>query len=215
MPEPTRQQRLYTSAQVIVAFARYGVSIATIARAITVPESFVIDSCERAKEAGDLLIMPPVTVDNPRSASLSELIHLRDETENLRARVKELETAQATAQATACDDFAGVAGLTRKEACVVSTLVRRSPATKQRLYDALYGLAVDADTPEPKIVDVFICKIRKKLTPHGILIDTIWGVGYAITLENADKIRALAIAYGASYIPSPGIAASIAEMAAR
>ena len=29
-------------------------------------------------------------------------------------------------------------------------------------------------------VDVFVCKVRRKLKPFGVAIRTIWGVGYAI-----------------------------------
>jgi two-component system, cell cycle response regulator CtrA len=44
----------------------------------------------------------------------------------------------------------------------------------------LYG---DMDEPEGKIIDVFICKLRKKLdaATDGVnYIDTVWGRGYAL-----------------------------------
>ena len=37
------------------------------------------------------------------------------------------------------------------------------------------------DEPEPKIIDVFICKLRRKLEladARGMSIDTVWGQGY-------------------------------------
>ena len=39
------------------------------------------------------------------------------------------------------------------------------------------------DEPEPKIIDVFICKLRRKLELAGALgmsIDTLWGQGYIL-----------------------------------
>ena len=37
--------------------------------------------------------------------------------------------------------------------------------------------------PEPKIIDVFICKLRRKLElagARGMSIDTVWGQGYIL-----------------------------------
>ena len=39
------------------------------------------------------------------------------------------------------------------------------------------------DEPEPKIIDVFMCKLRRKLADagaSGVVIDTIWGQGYIL-----------------------------------
>ena len=55
-----------------------------------------------------------------------------------------------------------------------STLCR----SKQNLMDALYG---GMDEPELKIIDVFVCKLRRKLgegMPHDEVIETVWGQGY-------------------------------------
>ena len=54
---------------------------------------------------------------------------------------------------------------------------RNHTVTKQELYNALY---TDLDSPEIRVVDVFICKIRRKLAKycdHPMII-TIWGRGY-------------------------------------
>lgn len=67
-------------------------------------------------------------------------------------------------------------GMSPKEAQLYRFLKsKRSPVTKQNIMSVLYGL--DDDTPEIKIVDVFVCKLRKKL-PAGEKIETIWGSGY-------------------------------------
>jgi two-component system cell cycle response regulator CtrA len=50
----------------------------------------------------------------------------------------------------------------------------------------LYG---GRDEPELKIIDVFICKLRKKLHDVGVghLIETMWGRGYV--LRDPENIR--------------------------
>jgi two-component system cell cycle response regulator CtrA len=51
--------------------------------------------------------------------------------------------------------------------------------TKEAFLNHLYG---GMDEPEVKIIDVFVCKLRKKLALAGGegIIGTIWGRGYMI-----------------------------------
>ena len=59
-------------------------------------------------------------------------------------------------------------------------LRRGKTLSKSLMMSLLYG---GLDEPEPKIIDVFVCKIRKKLALVGApfsLIETIWGGGYRI-----------------------------------
>jgi two-component system cell cycle response regulator CtrA len=56
----------------------------------------------------------------------------------------------------------------------------------------LYG---GMDEPELKIIDVFICKLRKKLslaTDGENYIETVWGRGYV--LREADEVEAAQVA---------------------
>lgn len=71
--------------------------------------------------------------------------------------------------------------LTNKEYRLLEALVltrTRGPVPSGRLLDMLYDGC--ADQPEVKIVDVFICKIRRKLREAGLdgYIETVWGRGY-------------------------------------
>jgi two-component system cell cycle response regulator CtrA len=55
--------------------------------------------------------------------------------------------------------------------------------TKEMFLSHLYG---DIDEPEIKIIDVFICKLRKKLaeaTGGTRYIETVWGRGYVLRSE--------------------------------
>jgi two-component system cell cycle response regulator CtrA len=40
------------------------------------------------------------------------------------------------------------------------------------------------DEPDIKIVDVFVCKMRRKLKPYRIIIQTDWGRGYFLPAES-------------------------------
>ena len=55
----------------------------------------------------------------------------------------------------------------------------------------LYGCI---DEPEPKIIDVSVCKLRRKLADaSGVVIDTIWGQGYTLReMRDYDAMTATA-----------------------
>ncbi len=72
--------------------------------------------------------------------------------------------------------------LTGKEYQMLELLSLRkgSTLTKEMFLNHLYG---GMDEPEVKIIDVFICKLRKKLalaTAGANYIETVWGRGYVL-----------------------------------
>jgi two-component system cell cycle response regulator CtrA len=71
--------------------------------------------------------------------------------------------------------------LTGKEYAVLELLTLRKGVvlTKEAFLNHLYG---GMDEPEVKIIDVFICKLRKKLAQAGAadVIGTVWGRGYVL-----------------------------------
>ena len=79
--------------------------------------------------------------------------------------------------------------LTGKEYAILELLVLRKGMvlTKEAFLNHLYG---GMDEPEMKIIDVFICKLRKKLALAGAdnLIGTVWGRGYMIREPSASHI---------------------------
>jgi two-component system cell cycle response regulator CtrA len=84
--------------------------------------------------------------------------------------------------------------LTGKEYAMLELMSLRkgSTLTKEMFLNHLYG---GMDEPEIKIIDVFICKLRKKLNLacHGVnYIETVWGRGYALRdpEEKAEKLAA-------------------------
>ena len=87
--------------------------------------------------------------------------------------------------------------LTGKEYSILELLVLRKGMvlTKEAFLNHLYG---GLDEPEVKIIDVFVCKLRKKLALAGAdnMIGTIWGRGYMIR-----EPAATAVAYAPAYEP--------------
>jgi two-component system cell cycle response regulator CtrA len=77
--------------------------------------------------------------------------------------------------------------LTGKEYSILELLVLRKGMvlTKEAFLNHLYG---GLDEPEVKIIDVFICKLRKKLAQAGAdnMIGTVWGRGYMIRETSDD-----------------------------
>ncbi len=77
--------------------------------------------------------------------------------------------------------------LTGKEYAILELLVLRKGMvlTKEAFLNHLYG---GMDEPEMKIIDVFICKLRKKLAQAGAdnIIGTVWGRGYMLREQHAD-----------------------------
>jgi two-component system cell cycle response regulator CtrA len=73
--------------------------------------------------------------------------------------------------------------LSNKEYQILELLCLRSGATltKEVFLNHLYG---ELDEPDPKIIDVFVCKLRKKLAAAAEggdqHIETVWGRGYLV-----------------------------------
>jgi DNA-binding response OmpR family regulator len=74
------------------------------------------------------------------------------------------------------------AALTRQEMAVLTALQDAGgrPLSKERLHSALYWQRHDDEEPDAKIVDVWVCRLRKKVAPLGIVIKTVWGQGYRL-----------------------------------
>lgn len=199
-----RGYRTFKTANVVVAFARQGVAVDVISRATVVPELQVEDICSRAVETGELFTMPPRKVAHSRDSLHQEIARLRDKLEDSQDLVRELRAARQS------DRFAlvGVAHMTPKEAILADALLQSGRVSKERLYHTVYGAHLTQDQPQPKIIDVFVCKIRPKLKPHGIEIQTIWGLGYEMLPDSKARLRALA---GLPVSESPPLQPALAD----
>jgi two-component system cell cycle response regulator CtrA len=80
--------------------------------------------------------------------------------------------------------------LTGKEYGILELLALRkgTTLTKEQFLNHLYG---GMDEPELKIIDVFICKLRKKLaqaTGGENYIETVWGRGYVLRDPQVEEV---------------------------
>lgn len=99
---------------------------------------------------------------------------LRIENAKLKARVAELEETLSFERAERSGgvapaqelEFPWAWNLTRTEASLMAALFRaRGAASNEFLHSSMYGLE-GGESPHDKIVQVYICRIRKKLEPH-------------------------------------------------
>jgi len=104
---------------------------------------------------------------------------LEAENDDLRERLRLLEKSLGIRIETPL-----MLGLTGAEAKVFGILLKREMVTKQQAMDVLYGdRAAEDEEAEIKIVDVFVCKLRKKLKRFNIAVETVWGRGYRMSAQ--------------------------------
>lgn len=86
---------------------------------------------------------------------------------------------------------------TRLEAAILAVLLKRNEVTKQQLHFVIEQMRPgdtrdnNREPTDPKMVDVIICHLRKKLRTPEITIKTVWGIGYLI--PHADREKAMNI----------------------
>lgn len=110
---------------------------------------------------------------------------LEAENDELRGRVRQLEGAIGVAAEPPL-----VFGLTKNESIMFGVMMNNRSPRKETFMTALFSDRID-DAPEIKIVDVWICKMRKKLQPYGVEIKTCWGVGYEMPEASKATAREL------------------------
>lgn len=178
---------------IAVRLANEGVPLAAMARALQLPRELVRHELLAARHAGDIGAMPaedwppgqrgmrvagPIPVARPH----------REGRLDFEARTIRLFVAM---------EVAGV-HLTDREARLLLLLADRDFCSKGWLHESL------APEAEPKIVDVFICKLRAKMRPLQLRIGTVWGRGYRMPAVDRARVQAW----------SAGVAAQDAEPAA-
>lgn len=78
--------------------------------------------------------------------------------------------------------------LTGSEATILGVMVKRELATRTAIIAALYSDRAD-DAPDPKIIDVFVCRLRRKLKADGAVITSHAGQGYSLSPEWRQRLK--------------------------
>lgn len=113
---------------------------------------------------------------------------LMTETQRLRDRIEELERVLGVDRSLT-SKLRDVFGLEPGLSPILGMLMQRIFVSHSSLYTVLYANRPECDWPEPKILDVQICKLRRKLKKIGASIDTRWGEGWMMTAANKAKVR--------------------------
>jgi DNA-binding response OmpR family regulator len=108
-----------------------------------------------------------------RDSTHAALAALRTENDELRAQIKVLTDFMDMG----VERLRGRFNLTRTEGSVLAYLSDGLVKDRPRIVQNCCG-----ETADDKMVDVYICKLRRKIAPHTIA--TIWGTGYRIEGES-------------------------------
>lgn len=165
------------SAGIAIRMADEGIPVRAIARSTRVSSGDVYELLRDALAAGAIVEMPKD--DWPIGSQRSERTAFNG---------TPLENEEALKFACARCFKA-----TRLEAAILAVMLRRNEVTKQSLHIVIEQnrQTEGREETDPKMVDVLICHLRKKLKPHNIKIETVWGIGYLIPA--ADREIAIAM----------------------
>jgi len=106
---------------------------------------------------------------------------LRAENETLREQVRQLRQQLVEGGKNAPLSW----GLTNVQRRLYAHLSSRELVTRESCMAVLYGHKLVQ--PDPKIIDVHLCKLRQKLAGQGVEIVTHWGIGWSLSRT---KVRA-------------------------
>ncbi len=81
-------------------------------------------------------------------------------------------------------------GLTPQEFAIVCCLAKHDLASNELLLKALAACA-RSSFRDPKIVTVLVCRIRKKIAPHGFKIETVYGAGYQLCAAGREAVASV------------------------
>lgn len=127
-----------------------------------------------------------------RLDQVSDPALLREEIRLLRDRVEFLEEENRQLRATHLTrDWEPPLelGLTPNEKIIFAGLFnQKGTCSKPFLMDLIYALR-PGEAAEEKIIDVCICRMRKKIAEFELQIDTVWGQGYAMPEESKVILR--------------------------
>lgn len=166
--------------EVAVRLADEGIPIRAIARATDLPSADVYEALRGAIANGSLIEMPR---DDWPATSTRATRSLLNGTP--------LESMEALKRA--CSRFFKASPL---EAAILASILKHTEVTKEHLHGVIQHRPGEADKEvEPKMVDVMVCKLRKKLKAHGIFVETIWGFGYLINAEHRAATIALLLKF--------------------
>jgi two-component system cell cycle response regulator CtrA len=115
-----------------------------------------------------------------------QVAHLQAQLDAANAQISVLrEASGATLDAPRC------LGLTKKEGIIFAMLLKRDFATRESLMLAMYSDRAPSGVPDSKIIDVYISRLRPKLSRYCITIENVFGTGYRMPPDSKSFARQL------------------------
>jgi hypothetical protein len=155
---------------IMVRLADEGVPLSAIARATKVPLAAVHETVGQALSAARLLQSPPA--DWPPG-------QLSSQRQGRRVSFDETELTCALQHRF---------GLTRQQTLLLMVMLKRKLAAKDALHAAAQAVHAPGHETCPKLVEVVVCKLRKRMKRHGYQIHTVWASGYFLSLDDRKAI---------------------------
>jgi DNA-binding response OmpR family regulator len=115
---------------------------------------------------------------------MNELERLQAENDALREQIRRLRFVLRSSARTPAKWH-----LSRLEQRIWLALVATGFQTKEQLHAAMYFDRHGEDEPDLKMIGVMICKLRAKLRPFGVTIETHWGHGYGLDATTRDFFK--------------------------
>ena len=131
---------------------------------------------------------------------------LREELEEAREELRQIR-AELLAEPEKVDELKQLLKIPRAQMVILNQLITQKHATRRALFEVTRPATYThhMDLRDPKIVNVYVTRLRNVLKPYGIEIENLRGIGYRIsekakeTLQNLAKERATE----AAQIPQP------------
>jgi DNA-binding response OmpR family regulator len=151
-----------------------GVPIGALRRIYRCDPSLLREYLHAAVASGRLIEMPredwpPLTPRDQRTPTVAAHKLVEDDREATMRMARKLKT-------------------TKLESRILLVLLRRGHASREQLHMAVEDNRGNPDDEtDIKIVDVVVCKLRKKLAPIGLKMTTIHSIGYEMSEEHRNK----------------------------
>jgi hypothetical protein len=164
-------------AEIAARLANEGIPVSAIARSLALPAEDIREALEMSLGQGVIVEIPPG--DWPPTGKRADRLPLHNNNNN--NKPTDTDTLLACQRAFK---------LTRLMAGFLVVLLKRDEVEKSTFHNVIENQRAtrstrpnDLETTDPKMVDVIICKLRERLRPFGLKIDTMWGHGYFMSME--------------------------------
>lgn len=130
--------------------------------------------------------------DMNATVPVRDFLRMREERDRAFAERDEALEALKQIKDTACPSASlpGAWLLTEAEERLVLLIASRAVLARRDAHVIFYGERPEYDQPDPKVFDAWVCKIRTKLAPYGISVDSVWGTGWSMDADSRIRVAA-------------------------